>query len=99
MSCLLHDIHSTAIHQKLAAQRVTGMEEDEVLYIDDVLCVTQTEEDMSRLLEAIEIEGGRYGLELNEGKCEYLPYGNTGPVFFRNGTPVQKKESNIYDAI
>ena len=96
MSCLFHDIHSTAIHQKLAAQRVTGMEEDEVLYADDIICVTQTEEEMSSIIEAIEIEGGRYVLKLNEGKCEYLPYGNAGPVFFRNGTPVPKEKEVKY---
>ena len=53
MSCLSHDTHSTAIHQKLAAQRVAGMEEDEVLYADDILCDTQTKEEMTSLLEAI----------------------------------------------
>ena len=96
MSCLFHDIHTGDLQHKLAAQRITGMQDDEILYADDTICVTQDEEAMDALLAAIEKEGARYGLKLNRTKCEYLSFGNTGPVHFQNGTPVPRQKEVKY---
>ena len=80
----------------LTAQRITGMQDDQILYADDTICVTQDEEAMDALLAAIEKEGARYGLKLNRTKCEYLSFGNTGPVHFQNGTPVPRQKEVKY---
>ena len=49
-----------------------------------------------RLLSAIEEEGEKYGLKLNRGKCEYLSFAGAGPVKFRDGTYVNKKDEVKY---
>ena len=54
MSCLPHDIHTGDLQHKVAAQRITGMQDDEILFADDTICVTQDEEAMDALLAAIE---------------------------------------------
>ena len=45
VTCLFHDVHEHD-HLNLAQQRMEGIEEDEVLYADDTICVTQGEESM-----------------------------------------------------
>ena len=58
--------------QDTVKQRVTGTEHDEVVYADDTICIAQTAAAMNRMLRAIEIEGAKFGLNLNKSKCEYL---------------------------
>ena len=88
MTCLFHDIHYQD-HLKLSDHRIIGMQEDEVLYADDTICMTENENAMNRLLKAIEIEGAKYGLRLNKKKCEYLHFGEARPVYFYDGTKVR----------
>ena len=64
MSVLFQDIHQ-GDKLKLHEHRVLGMETDEILYADDTICISEDEEALSRLLQAIEVEGGKYGLRLN----------------------------------
>ena len=85
MTVLFHDVHDQD-KIRTGRQRVTGTIGDEVLYADDTICITQTVAAMNRLLAAIEAEGKYYGLNLNKKKCEYLGFGNPGPVKFANGT-------------
>ena len=95
MNCLFHDVHQQD-KLNLQHQRVTGMNEDEILYADDTICITQDEEAMERLLAEIEKEGSRYGLRLNRGKCEYLHFGGAGGIRFHDGAAVPKKETSTY---
>ena len=60
----------------------------------DTICVSENAKALSRLLQAIEKEGARYGLHLKCDECELIRicYGgqlnNTDQVYFSNGTPV-----------
>ena len=42
------------------------MDTDEILYADDTRCVSENEDAINRLLQAIEVEGNKYGLKLNK---------------------------------
>ena len=95
MTWLFHDIHrNDQLKQK--QHRVLGMEASEVLYADDIICITEDEAAMNRLLTKIEEEGKTYGLKLNKGKCEDISFGHPGPVFFANGTKVPVKHEVKY---
>ena len=95
MSVLFRDIHANA-DLKLEEHRVQGMDTDEILYADDTICISENEQALSRLLAAIEMEGNKYGLQLNKKKCDYLHFGQAGPVVFADGTPVPKKHEVKY---
>ena len=90
-----HDIHYQD-HLQLSDHRIIGMQEDEVLYADDTVCMTENENATNRLLRAIEIEGANYGLRLNKKKCEYLHFGEARPVYFNDGTKVPQKHEVKY---
>ena len=90
MTVLFKDIHAEDALQ-LEQHRVQGMEEDEILYADDTICVSESEEAPSKLLGAIEKEGNKYGLKLNKNICEYLFFGSAGQIYFADGTPVPRK--------
>ena len=50
------------------------MEQAQVLYADDIICMTQSEAATNRLLRAIEDEGRQYGLKLNKANANnYTP--------------------------
>ena len=72
------------------------MDTDEILYADDTICISEDEEALSRWLQAIEVEGGKYGLNLNEKKCEYFHSGKVGKIYFLDGTPDPKKHEVTY---
>ena len=83
MTVMCHDIHvNDALNT--SEQRPEGLVEDQVLYADDTICITKTVAAMNKLVKAIQDEGEKYGLKLNEDKCEYLPVGKEGIVRFRN---------------
>ena len=67
---------------------------DEVLYADDTIIHSPTPENVTKLLHKIETEGAKYGLKLNEGKCEALTireeFRETTDVFFKNGKQVKQ---------
>ena len=67
MTCLFHDVHYND-KIKTKDHRIQGMEEDEVLYADDTICMSEDEQAMNRLLKEIEKEGKYYGLMLNKKK-------------------------------
>ena len=67
------------------------MDTNEILYADDTICISEDEEALSKLLQAVEVEGGTYGLHINKKKCEHLHFGNAGRTNFFDGSPVPKK--------
>ena len=92
MTVMFHDIHKGDAVDTVK-QRITGTETDEVLYADDTICIAQTTAAMNRMLNAIEIQGKSYGLNLNKAKCEYLAFGKgNGNITFANGTKVKESE-------
>ena len=95
MSCLFHDVHLND-HLKLEEHRVKGMNEDEILYADDTICISENEEAMCRLLAEIEKLGSTYGLKLNKDKCEYIKFGEASRVKFSDGTPVPLRHEVKY---
>ena len=74
--------------KKTKRKREKGMEEDEVLYADDTICMSEDEGAMNRILKAIETEGTYYGLRLNKNNCESMKFGDAGRVKSANGTLV-----------
>ena len=95
MTCLFHDVHKND-HLKLREHRVIGMEEDEILYADDTICVSEDEEALQRLVQAIEAEGAKYGLKLNKDKCEYIHFGLAKRIAFQDGTLVPRMHEVKY---
>ena len=95
MNCLFYDVHKND-KLDLIAHRILGTHEDEVLYADDTICISEDEEAMNRLLGEIEKEGAAYGLRLNKGKCEYLKFGDAGKVHFSDGSEVPNKREAKY---
>ena len=59
----------------------------EILYADDTICLTQDTKAMNKLIAAIEVEGNKYGLNLNKAKCELLHFKTFPNVHFKNHTP------------
>ena len=95
MSVLFQDIHQ-GDKLKLHEHRVLGMETDEIIYADDTICISEDEEAFSRLLQAIEVEGGKYGLRFNNNKCQYLHFCTAGKIHFTDWTQVPKQHEVKY---
>ena len=74
MTCLFNDLHRND-KLKLEEHGVTGMDTDQILYAEDTICISEDEDATNRLLNAIEKEGLKYGLKLNNIKCEYIKFG------------------------
>ena len=95
MSCLFHDIHHRD-HLRTHEHRIEGTTHDQVLYADDTICMSENEEAMTRLIQAIEKEGATYGLRLNKKKCEYLHFGQAKEVKSTDGSSVPYKTDSKY---
>ena len=95
MTALYCDVHRDDL-PGTQRQRMPGQSQDEVLYADDTICVTQTAAAMNRLLRAIETEGLRYGLNLNKSKCECLAFGTNPRIRFVDGTRLQAQAEVQY---
>ena len=50
---------------------------NEILYADDTILITENSEDMEKLLQTIEKEGEKYGMKLNQEKCEMVARSET----------------------
>ena len=73
MTVMFHDIHADKLmDEQISEDRILGTLFDEVLYADDTIIHSTTPESVSKLLHKIETEGAKYGLKLNEKKCEAL---------------------------
>ena len=89
MTCLFHDVHTHhTLDEDLRAGRVPGQTEDEILYADDTICASTSKIALEKLLHAIEEESEKYGLKLNETKCEIIQFGQQVTLKFRHGAVV-----------
>ena len=48
MTCLFHDVHEKD-RLKTIEHRIKGMEEDEILYANDTICMSEDEETMNKI--------------------------------------------------
>ena len=55
-----------------------------------------SEEAMTKLLNAIEIESSYYGLNLNKDKCMTINMNGENKVLFINGQPLQTVDKSTY---
>lgn len=95
VTVMFHDVYSehelnTAIHRPM------GIQYDMVLYADGTTCISQNTRALNKLLAAIEIEGQRIGLRLNEDKCEVMYRGTESNIHFRDETPVRRSREVKY---
>ena len=94
MTVIFHDVHKhQELQDKLKENRPPNYEEDEVLYADDTILFSTSAAALQKFLRNIEEEGEKYGLQLNQGKCEISQTGNQTilTVKFRDGTKVKQK--------
>ena len=90
MTVIFEDIHEED-KPNMAQNRVPGTTEDEILFADDTICISESIEALQRLLHAIEIESKKYGLQLNKGKCEIISYGEDKTLKCTTGETIKKK--------
>ena len=95
MSCPFHDMHHRD-HLRTREHRIEGTTHDQVLYVDDTICMSENEEAMTRLIQAIEKEDANYGLRLNSKQFEYLQFDQAKEVKFIDGSSVPYKSNITY---
>ena len=88
LSVVFHDVNKDD-HLNIERHRVDGALFDSILYADDTICASQNANSLTRMLHEIEIESGKYGLKLNQKKCELLKQNSSAAVYFRNGRQVK----------
>jgi len=78
------------VDRSLTANRVEGVEFDEILYADDTVCIAGGVRQMKGFLRASETEGERHGMRLSKTKYELLIMGKkpTWKVRFSSGDEV-----------
>ncbi len=75
---------------------------DEILYADDTICLSESAKALTKHLNIIEEEGKKYGLQLNQGKCELIRISRAlllteeGTVTFQNGQKVKTTNEAKY---
>ena len=95
MTVIFDDIKHK-METNLAQHRIPGAFFDEVVYADDTICLSTDTKTMNQFLKEIEIEGKKYGMTLNKGKCETICSNQNMNVHFQDKTQVEKKEEVKY---
>jgi hypothetical protein len=95
MTVLFHDVHEGDT-QNLIKHRVPGARFDEIFYVDDTICISQSTRSMNKFLKSIEDEGSKCGLKLNKKKCELVHTGRTPHVHFQDGQKVPQMDEVKY---
>ena len=73
MNVLFHDVHNDPELEKiLEDNKVIGAMFHEILYADDTIIYSRNAKTLTKLLNKIQAEGEKYGLNLNEEKCENI---------------------------
>ena len=81
----------------LAKYRIIGSREDEILFADDTILISESDRAISRLLHEIEKESEKYGMKLNKTKCEVLVFGEPKQIFFSDKTEVKHVIARIFE--
>ena len=69
---------------------------DEILYADDTIIYSRSAPTLTKLLRKIQDEGAKYGLKLNQNKCEAININTAGIIRFNNGKPVKQTDEAKY---
>jgi len=97
MTVMFHDIHTDEkLNEELEEDKILGTILHEILYADDTIIYSRKRETVEKLFRKIESEGKRYGLKLNQNKCELLSIQGNGNVKYTDGTPVPKRNEAKY---
>ena len=84
----------------LEKDKILGTIFNEILYAVDTIIYSKSAKTLTKLLEAIHTEGEKYGLKLNQEKCEAITvraeYSETTDVFFKNGSLVKQMKESKY---
>ena len=92
MTVFFHDIHQDeALETELKENRIIGTLFDELLYADDTIIYSKDSKTVEKLLHKIEEEGEKYGMQLNQKKCEALSIRGDKTVKYRNGKKYHHK--------
>jgi hypothetical protein len=95
MTVLMFDVNQS-VRRNLAQHRPPGSNFDEVLFADDTICISSDTRSMNMLLAAIQREGAKYDMKLNQTKCEALVFGGRAAIKFEDGTPVKQVSEAKY---
>ena len=94
---MFHDIHlDENLNEKLEEDKILGTILHEILYADDTIIYSRNKETVEKLFRKIEEEGKRYGLKLNQNKCELLSIQGNGSVKYTDGTTVPRRNEAKY---
>ena len=63
---------------------------------DDTIIYSGSASTLTKLLRKIKYEGAKYGLKLNQDKCETINTNTAGVVRFNNGKPVKHTDEAKY---
>ena len=92
MITMFHDVHHI-MDRQLINHRVPGADFDEVTYADDTVCISKDIEAMNKFIESIEKEEIKYGMKLNNKKCELITKNRNANIHFPDMKPVKKQSS------
>eukprot|EP00973_Karenia_brevis_P013553 1840692-Karenia_brevis.AAC.1 len=85
MTCLFEDVHTMVDSDRLDRAKVTTATFTEVLFAEDIICITSTPSAMNDALACIQIVGKMYGLHLNKCKCDLIRFNASSRVVFQDG--------------
>ena len=93
---MYNDLHCED-HNRLRQFRPHSSDDTEILYADDTILLSTNTAAINRHIAAIQQASARYGLKLNEAKCEYLLTGaNNADVHFIDRTPLKRVSQAKY---
>ena len=99
MTVLFHDVYNDPQVRDKAKDWQSEFNITDLLYADDTLLITTTDEAMNILLAAIEKESDYYNMKLNKGKCLTITMKGTSHTHFQNGTNLQNVSQAKYRGI
>lgn len=95
MATLSHDIQSCDPYN-LIPNRICFANCDEVVFVDDTICVSTSTKSMNLFLKYFEFEGAAYGLGVNKDKCDMLTMSLRADIRSADGRKVKRKSEETY---
>ena len=71
MTVIFTDIHNK-MPQDITDNKVTSTTFDEARLADETICISENAHSLTKVLQLIQQEGSKYGLQLNIDKCELI---------------------------
>jgi len=98
MTTMFADVHAEA-GKRVWTTAAKDVGSTDLLYADDTLLISSTAKAANQLLETIIKHSKRFGMRLNEGKCEYFAISakkRKDVVAFPNGKPLKSVQQATY---